>query len=632
MDRKDNKPDGEGAIPPIGGKGTGPGTPDEEISEMEAAEPAAPAQPALPLTHDAAGRTLWTVGTLVYATSGLVLLFCWLLWGDFALSMRERSVGPLIEKFLLKNGAGNTLKQLLTATLPTVISLFLAPAISYMSDRTRSRWGRRIPYLLIPTPIAGVAMIGIAFSPQMGEWLYRMAGNVPPPGVSIHVAASSYTLSIFTVLWTIFEVAVIISGAVMGGLINDVVPRPVLGRFHGLFRAVSLYDGILFNALLFQHAEQHFTLMFALVGILFGGGFTLMCLKVREGQYPPPPPEDEQLAGAHAGFVGWMVAFVIRFFRAAISYLHECFTQPYYLLCFAMFTLAALTFRPINDFSIRYAAQLGMPDGDYGFLIASSYVMSLVLAFPLGMLVDRFHPLRMALLALILYTLTTLYGTMFVHDAMTFGIALVAHTVLSGTYFTCAASLGQQLLPRSKFSQYASAGGIVTSLSTLVYAPIMGAILDFTQTTSTVGGTAVKTYNYELVFWAGLILTTLTIVVMLIVYRKFMSFGGTKAYLAPGDDDAVPARHEPPHHMTQIILLYMVGAVIGVTAGYTLGYLVQHGAASKAGVGLADFHTLILRNPHVRNITTFCIATGVIPFTVLGGWAGTHWAKKRKGA
>jgi Na+/melibiose symporter-like transporter len=604
-------------------------------SESDSAQPAAPSAAAVAVA--ARHKGIWTAGTLVYGISGLVLLFSWLLWGDFALSMRERSVGPLIEKFLLKNGAGNTLKQLLTATLPTVIALILGPAISYKSDRTRSRWGRRIPYLLIPTPIAGLAMIGIAFSPQMGEALYRAMGNTPAADVSIHVAASAYTLSIFTVLWTIFEVAVIISGAVFGGLINDVVPRPVLGRFHGLFRAVSLFDGILFNSLLFQHAEAHFTLMFALVGVLFGGGFTLMCLKVKEGVYPPPPPEDQTLITPHAGFAGWLDAFFTKFIKAAIGYLRECFSQPYYLLCFAMFTLSALTFRPINEFTIRYAAQLKMGDGDYGFLIAGSYVCSLILAFPLGMLVDRFHPIRMAFVALFLYSITALYGSLFIHDAATFGIALVAHTVLSGTYFTCAASIAQQLLPRSKFSQYASAGGIVAALVSLAYAPVMGLILDFTKrpvmvdgVQQVINGVPQYTFGYRLTFWAALILSVMTMAVTLVVYRRFVQYGGTKAYLAPGDDDPTPARRELPAHLVQIIALYFIGAAVGVAAGYVLGYVANSGAVSKAGVNLAHFHTLLLQDKNARNLTTLCVAIGVIPFAVLGGWAGSHWAKRGK--
>jgi hypothetical protein len=39
----------------------------------------------------------------------------------------------------------------------------------------------------------------------------------------------------------------VIANAVFGGLINDVVPPALIGRFFGLFRAVSLLAGIIFN-------------------------------------------------------------------------------------------------------------------------------------------------------------------------------------------------------------------------------------------------------------------------------------------------------------------------------------------------------------------------------------------------
>ncbi|MFA4943950.1 MAG: hypothetical protein WC789_04535 [Lentisphaeria bacterium] len=37
----------------------------------------------------------WSVGTLSYTRGGLLALFGWLLWGDFAWSMKERAIGPV---------------------------------------------------------------------------------------------------------------------------------------------------------------------------------------------------------------------------------------------------------------------------------------------------------------------------------------------------------------------------------------------------------------------------------------------------------------------------------------------------------------------------------------------------------
>ena len=51
---------------------------------------------------DPAQPKRWRVGTLVYSTGGLVVLFCWLLWGDFAWSMKDRSIQGVVQ-LLLRN-------------------------------------------------------------------------------------------------------------------------------------------------------------------------------------------------------------------------------------------------------------------------------------------------------------------------------------------------------------------------------------------------------------------------------------------------------------------------------------------------------------------------------------------------
>ena len=123
----------------------------------------------------------WRAGTLVYTGAGLVILFCWLLWGDFAWSMKERAAGPVFTVLVKKFQASDLLLASLTVSLPAAINIVLAPVVSYRSDRHRGRWGRRIPYLIITTPIAALAMVGLAFSPKLGE---RSAPVISPQTVS----------------------------------------------------------------------------------------------------------------------------------------------------------------------------------------------------------------------------------------------------------------------------------------------------------------------------------------------------------------------------------------------------------------------------------------------------------------
>ena len=170
--------------------------------EVDALRPVAISPPATALPHplptdapaDAAPsrRKIFTVGTLVYTTGGLALLFFWLLLGDFALSLRDRSVGPVVQLFLKREGASDTVMAILLSSLPPLLGMILGPIVSYRSDRLRSRWGRRIPFLIIPTPIAALAMVGIALTPFVADWLHPMLdGRFSKTAVTIAVLSWS---------------------------------------------------------------------------------------------------------------------------------------------------------------------------------------------------------------------------------------------------------------------------------------------------------------------------------------------------------------------------------------------------------------------------------------------------------
>lgn len=490
---------------------------------QEAAPPAVPATGQPPLDYESGSNArgkLWTVGTLVYTTGGLAVLFFWLLFGDFALQMRERSVGPLMQLLLKSFKISNLTMAILLSMIPTTIALFLTPVVSYKSDRLRSRWGRRIPFLLVPTPIAAVAMIGLAFCPQLANALQSVSGGA--------LSHKSALIAVFAVLWTAFEIAAITATAIFNGLINDVVPRPVLGRFFGLFRAVSLIDGFVFNFILLDHAEAHFTLMFTWIAVVYGVGITLMCLMVKEGDYPKETtrPDDVRAGG----------------FKSAVrTYSRDCFSRPHYLWIYAAFTLTALAANPINSWSIVYAKDLGMNVGrwdpaglgfgqwrlGYGGVIALTYVFSFALAYPIGVLVDRFHPLRVATVSMLLYGVSCLIGFTLIHDITSFGWALLVHGILSGCYFTSSAALAQVLLPRERFSQFASAGTVMTQIATLLYTPTLGVVLDWTGS------------NYRLTFLLSGVFAMLSLGLLVKVYRTFMAVGGPSGYVAPLDENDV---------------------------------------------------------------------------------------------
>jgi MFS family permease len=443
----------------------------------------------------APGSKRWSVGTLTYTGGGLVALFALLLLGDFSWSMRDRSVGPMAQWYLKHLEVPNFLFALLISSFPALVGLILSPIISVKSDRHRGPRGRRIPFLLITTPIAAAGMIGLALTPQIARAVHAFM-----PGESEMVVA----VVCFGVFWAAFEFATIAASAVFGGLINDVVPKELLGRFHGLFRAVSLIDGIIFNFWLFGKVETYYTVILLVIGVVYGLSFYWVCLKVKEGDYPPPPPH----ASSHP-------------LAGVSSYFKECFSRPYYVGVFVMTTVASLVFMPVNVFMIPYAGSLGMSMDAYGKCMALTFAISLVLAYPIGWLSDRFHPLRVCMVCLLGYAVVTAWGAFNARDPHTFAIALVLHGVLSGCYFTASASMGQRLYPHFRFAQFASAAGIIGSLGGMIIGPAVGGIIDATSNA------------YHHTFTIGSIIAVIALLLSTIVHAQFIRLGGPKGYVAP---------------------------------------------------------------------------------------------------
>jgi MFS family permease len=442
----------------------------------------------------------WRVGTLTYTARGLAALFFLLLFGDFAYSMRDRAIWPIVQIMLHRLHASDTVMAFMISALPTTLTMVISPIVSYRSDRFRSRWGRRIPFLLIPTPICAAAMIGISYTDEMGAGLRHLLGLRA-------ASADNCALVCFGMFWTAFEVAAVIAGSVLGGLVNDVVPRELLGRFYGLFRQVSLGAGIIFNYWIIAQAEAHFRAILIGIGITFFLGFTIMCLTVREGTYPPPDDTSDR-----PGF--WV---------AALRYFRECFGLPYYQRVFLGMALAAAAFTPVNLFALIYAMQLKVSMHVYGHLLAFSYFISFFLASPLGWLVDRAHTLRVTIGTVLIYSASMILLGYTIHNTWTFGVALVLHTVLSGCYWTVSSPLGQALFPRITFAQFYSAAQIVLSIVTIMFGPALGWMLDLTR------------HNYRLIFFAGGIVGFVSVALLAIVHRDFMKLGGPKNYTAPGE-------------------------------------------------------------------------------------------------
>jgi maltose/moltooligosaccharide transporter len=456
-------------------------------------------------TSEHPAKKTWLAGTLTYTSAGLIMLFFWLLLGDFAYAIRERSAHAVVQLALKSYGATNTFQSYVLVFIPHAVALLLQPVIAFKSDRFRSRWGRRIPFMLWTTPFTFLSMIGLAYCPWLADRAMELFGASLPSNVGV----KELTLWFFAAFYFVFELACITSITLFASLVNDVVPRAIIGRFYGAFRAVSLAAGIVFSSQLLRFAETHFTEIFVGIGVIFGVGFTLMCLFVKEGEYPPPAENQDQ------GKKGYGLIAAVH------CYWRECFHLSFYRWVFASMLFANLTFQPFNNFRIVYAKSLNVDLAIYGNVEAMSFAVSFLIAFPLGMLVDRFHPLRLGIATMAIYSFAAFFGAFFITGPTTFLAAFMIHTILSGMFFTTTAALGALLFPKVTFGQFTAAAAVITHLGSMALGATNGPLLDAANN------------DYRVSWMLGGILCVLTLGCLIVTYIKFLKQGGPKGYVAP---------------------------------------------------------------------------------------------------
>jgi len=153
-----------------------------------------------------AGRQYYHCGPLGYTLRGLILLFGWLLWGDFCYTLMETVGGGAILPLKLKAlGVSNTLLSIIMSTLPGILNMTVCPWVSFKSDRYRSRWGRRIPFILWTMPFLVLCLVLVGWSETLTPFLQRA---VPQLGKIAPVTVTVALIGVFYVAFQFFNMFV----------------------------------------------------------------------------------------------------------------------------------------------------------------------------------------------------------------------------------------------------------------------------------------------------------------------------------------------------------------------------------------------------------------------------------------
>jgi MFS family permease len=229
---------------------------------------------------------------------------------------------------------------------------------------------------------------------------------------------------------------------------------------------------------------------------------------VKEGEQPPP---DTAPDGKPRSFLA-----ALRIFW------RECFSHNYYRWLTASVALTMMAFVPVNTFSIKFAYAVNMPIKMYGVYSAAQLFCSLIIAYPIGYLADRFHPLRLIIVSLILHGMTVTFAFFFVRNAASFGVFHVLTGACAGCWLTAYQPSLPLLLPRAKYATMVSGITVASSIGTMMLAPACGWFLDH-----------VVNHEYRYIYLWTVVFDAAALMATLVVYQKFNAYGGRTNYVAP---------------------------------------------------------------------------------------------------
>lgn len=263
-------------------------------------------------------------------------------------------------------------------TIDNIAAFFIQPFMGPISDRTRTRWGRRIPYILVFAPIAAIAFAILPLAPQMipAEWNGQVDKLTGP-------------LTVLLVAAVIMLITMALWRTPLFALLPDLIPSPLRSQANGVINLMAGVGGILafviggFLYNLYRPLPFWFGSVLAMiaVGILFW--------KIKE------PKDLVQAAETEGG---------IQVLKHLRSIPRENARSLFLLILTIFFYMFG--FNSVETFFSSYAVNtLGVKESNAAFIFATSYISFIIFAIPSGMLAAKIGRKRTMLIGLAVFAI-----------------------------------------------------------------------------------------------------------------------------------------------------------------------------------------------------------------------------------
>lgn len=310
------------------------------------------------------------------------------------------------------------------------------PVVGAMSDRTRTRIGRRRPYFIAGAGLTAAALLYLGSFPPLVPMLLVLSVNA----FFLNVAVDPYT-----------------------ALMADIVPpgqRGRIGTVLAIFNMVGQIAVTLFGIFLWDRSPE---LVFALVATVLVVGFGITAVAVREPEQPPRTAR-QPLRLDVGGYIGDLLEH-----RELVKYVVAA-------LFFWLGTGGVLPY--LTRFGVQV---LGTSEGDAFQLFLPAMAGTIVGAIPAGFAADRLGKRPVLTAGVLAFGLVALIASQVqnVHQALA-AMAIVG--LANGVWTALNVPLLMDLVPADRAGEVSGLASAVWSFAQPIGALVAGLLIDVTGT------------------------------------------------------------------------------------------------------------------------------------------------------
>ena len=288
---------------------------------------------------------------------------------------------PAFDKNLAVQTFGFGLSATLTGfimTLDNIAAFFIQPIMGAVSDRTYTRIGRRMPYIVAFAPIAVLAFVLIPLAPQM-----------IPPELNGQVEKLTGLFTFFMLSLGVMLLAMAVFRTPVIALMPDLVPSPLRSKANGVINLMGGLGGVLaflVGGLLYK--------LYRPLPFWFGGVVTLLAVGLLFWKVKEPKELVESAARREEG---------LGVFRGLRDIPPEN-VRSLVLLILAIF-FWFVGYNAIETFFSSYGvATLGVSESTASMILSVAYITFIAFSIPSGILATRIGRKRTILIGLAAFT------------------------------------------------------------------------------------------------------------------------------------------------------------------------------------------------------------------------------------